>query len=440
MNNQEKVLENADLSASNPKITCFSGQHFSFFSYGSKPLDQSKGMPGDGAYIWFRKQTRDSPKQIMKLNKHPVGRFLKMVKLLPEPNFSQRTKEARLSINVYGKKNQTQSGKGSELSAINLLIDFISDSPYLIHHLSMTRIPDYLMESTTLPDQAEAGPPGDASAQATSDLSGQLDQSSDLLCESLRKMIIKREMMMAHSSYSKISYKTAFSVRPMEYISKLYDRDLPDINDPKTIRDTTNHREIKPSENIQVIRGDDDVDVESTGQGDPIGAAKEGPVVTADIRGHLTRRVRHIWLRIDMLWMDSIGWRALIKWEERNGRGRKRNWPRYLVDKGQDKEDKGLQEERSRTLDEDKKKNKRGSIGVKNTRHRSSSTALKINNNIKKKRKEKRKRKSNKKKKKKKKKKKSKKRKSNKKKKKKKKKKRRRRREEGEREEGEREQ
>ncbi|KAI8446448.1 hypothetical protein BY996DRAFT_6616616, partial [Phakopsora pachyrhizi] len=36
-----------------------------------------------------------------------------------------------------------------------------------------------------------------------------------------------------------------------------------------------------------------------------------------------------------------------------------------LGDKGQDKDNKGLQEERSRTVDEDKEKNKRGSIGVK---------------------------------------------------------------------------
>ncbi|CAH7668079.1 hypothetical protein PPACK8108_LOCUS2553, partial [Phakopsora pachyrhizi] len=79
MNNQEKALEDTDLSASNPKITCFSGQHLSFFCLWCQAFRLKKGMSGDGAHIWFRKQTRlfkDSPKQIMKLNKDPVGRLL----------------------------------------------------------------------------------------------------------------------------------------------------------------------------------------------------------------------------------------------------------------------------------------------------------------------------------------------------------------------------
>ncbi|CAH7681521.1 hypothetical protein PPACK8108_LOCUS14127 [Phakopsora pachyrhizi] len=61
-------------------------------------------------------------------------------------------KEARQSINVYGKilfesKGRDQYQEDQVPSAINLLIDFIRDPPCSIHHLSMTRIPDYLMDS-----------------------------------------------------------------------------------------------------------------------------------------------------------------------------------------------------------------------------------------------------------------------------------------------------
>ncbi|KAI8457681.1 hypothetical protein BY996DRAFT_6598791 [Phakopsora pachyrhizi] len=340
MNNQEKVLEDTDLSASNPKIICFSGKHFSFFAYGAKGSDQSKGMPVDGAYIWFRKQTRlfqvgcnsrretisvlgihsrDSPKQTMKQKKDPVGTLLlklwkgagfesahwslKTVKLLPEPNCSQRTKEARPSINVYEKvlfeskdRDQYLQGSGHEGRKTNP----DCDSPYLIHHLSMTRIPDYLMDSVI--NQVLAR---DLSAeQQDMNRPSRLEQKRQLYLIKLKlgclglviralmeKMTIKREMMIAHSLYSKISYKTAFSVRPMEYISNLYNRDLPDINDPKTIRDTTKTIGSR--------------DVESTVQGDPIGAAKEGQVGTVDIRGNLTRRVRPIGPRIDMPYEPS---------------------------------------------------------------------------------------------------------------------------------------
>ncbi|KAI8447484.1 hypothetical protein BY996DRAFT_6602927 [Phakopsora pachyrhizi] len=54
---------------------------------------------------------------------------------------------------------------------------------------------------------------------------------SDLLSLEFKweKMIIKREMMMAH--------RESFSVRQMEYISDLYERDLPDIIDSKTNRE-----------------------------------------------------------------------------------------------------------------------------------------------------------------------------------------------------------
>ncbi|CAH7690622.1 hypothetical protein PPACK8108_LOCUS26027 [Phakopsora pachyrhizi] len=272
MNNQEKVLEDTDLSASNPKIICFSGKHFSFFAYGAKGSDQSKGMPVDGAYIWFRKQTR-------------------------------LFQEARPSINVYEKvlfeskdRDQYLQGSGHEGRKTNP----DCDSPYLIHHLSMTRIPDYLMDSVI--NQVLAR---DLSAeQQDMNRPSRLEQKRQLYLIKLKlgclglviralmeKMTIKREMMIAHSLYSKISYKTAFSVRPMEYISNLYNRDLPDINDPKTIRDTTKTIGSR--------------DVESTVQGDPIGAAKEGQVGTVDIRGNLTRRVRPIGPRIDMPYEPS---------------------------------------------------------------------------------------------------------------------------------------
>ncbi|CAH7674795.1 hypothetical protein PPACK8108_LOCUS9730 [Phakopsora pachyrhizi] len=81
----------------------------------------------------------------------------------------------------------------------------------------MTRIPDYLMDSVihqtqetrteemTLPDQAEAGLPGDASAKATS------------------------------GSFSAARPEEEFAVRPMGYISNLYNRDLSDMNDPKQL-------------------------------------------------------------------------------------------------------------------------------------------------------------------------------------------------------------
>ncbi|KAI8458167.1 hypothetical protein BY996DRAFT_6471133 [Phakopsora pachyrhizi] len=46
----------------------------------------------------------------------------------------------------------------------------------------------------------------------------------------MEKMIIKREMMMAHS----LNTRESFSVRQMEYISDLYGRDLPDIINSKT--------------------------------------------------------------------------------------------------------------------------------------------------------------------------------------------------------------
>ncbi|KAI8449834.1 hypothetical protein BY996DRAFT_8557719 [Phakopsora pachyrhizi] len=51
----------------------------------------------------------------------------------------------------------------------------------------------------------------------------------DLICF----MIIKREMMMAHS----LNTRESFSVIQMEYISDLYERDLPDIIDSKTNRE-----------------------------------------------------------------------------------------------------------------------------------------------------------------------------------------------------------
>ncbi|CAH7682739.1 hypothetical protein PPACK8108_LOCUS15811 [Phakopsora pachyrhizi] len=58
---------------------------------------------------------------------------------------------------------------------------------------------------------------------------------SDLLSLEFKweKMIIKREMMMAHS----LNTRESFSVRQMEYISDLYERDLPDIIDSKTNRE-----------------------------------------------------------------------------------------------------------------------------------------------------------------------------------------------------------
>ncbi|KAI8457750.1 hypothetical protein BY996DRAFT_6576003 [Phakopsora pachyrhizi] len=56
-----------------------------------------------------------------------------------------------------------------------------------------------------------------------------------------------------------LNIRKDFSVRLMEYILNLYNRDLPDINDPKTISNTTKYSNY----------------AESTGQGDPIGAAKE---------------------------------------------------------------------------------------------------------------------------------------------------------------------
>ncbi|KAI8455223.1 hypothetical protein BY996DRAFT_6524777 [Phakopsora pachyrhizi] len=78
------------------------------------------------------------------------------------------------------------------------------------------------------------------------------------------------------------------------------------------------HREIKPSENSQVMRGYDDVDlgklrtigsgdVQSARQGDSIEQLKKLELIgSTDIRGHLTRGVRPIGSKIDMVMLAMV--------------------------------------------------------------------------------------------------------------------------------------
>ncbi|KAI8461791.1 hypothetical protein BY996DRAFT_6523658 [Phakopsora pachyrhizi] len=308
----EKVLEDTDLSASNPKITCFSGQQLSFFAYETISV--------------LEIHSRDSPKQIMKLNKDPVGRLL------------------------------------LKSCAINLLIDFISDSPYSIHHLSMTKIPDYLMDSVI--NQVSAR---DLSAEEQDQnrprrlewkrglyliklkldcLVMCLPRLPQIFQDSWTRVLICFVRVLgfehqnpngediAHIQRSATRQQSKYQGRVLSQTNGGYYQVVQLLRDFKP-----SHREIKPSENSQVIREQLDLDLLNLLNKEiQLEQLKKlelmGFMATADIRGHLTRRVRPIGPRIDM-------------------------------DKGKDKEDKGLQKGRSRTVDEDKEKNKRGSIGVK---------------------------------------------------------------------------
>ncbi|CAH7665757.1 hypothetical protein PPACK8108_LOCUS42 [Phakopsora pachyrhizi] len=156
----------------------------------------------------------------------------------------------------------------------------------------MTRIPDYLMDSVIHQVSAR-----DLSAgQQDQNRPRRLEQKRQLYliklkldCLVMRLPRLPQDPSGQPDQNGSLNIREEFAVRPMGHISNLYNRDLPDMNDPKTTGDTANHQETKLPENSQMIRGDYDVGVESTGQGDPIGAAKEATIESDQWHSRLGR-------------------------------------------------------------------------------------------------------------------------------------------------------